>query len=87
MCTSNMVTHKAKSRGNSSRSASCHSYDGHDGLRNIDEIKFVNFESTELKSPPSQYKVDDVLKQIALEAGITLKELREWNEKRGKTNP
>ena len=26
-----------------------------------------------------------MLKQIALEAGITLKELREWNEKRGKT--
>ncbi len=65
--------------------ASCHSYDGHNGLRNVDEIKFVNFESTELKSPPSQYRVDDVLKQIALEAGITLKELREWNEKRGKT--
>jgi len=63
--------------------ASCHSYDGHDGLRNMDEIVRVGFESTKLGKPPAKApknSVEAVLKLMAGEVDMTVDELMDWNE-------
>ena len=65
--------------------ASCHSYGGHDGLRNTDRIIKVEYESTKPQKPSAKIALEDLLKKIALEGGISVKELREWNKRRGKS--